>query len=157
MSTNDGLRDHLHKLLAGRGAHLDLETLLSKLQFSLLGSKPDRAPRTPWELFEHMRIAQWDILEFSRDPAHVSPRFPEGYWPDSARPENEAAWNESLQAFRDDLAGMQALVADPSIDLMAPLAHGTGQTILREALVTADHNAYHMGQIVLLLKQMGAW
>lgn len=157
MSTDDALRNHLQKLLAGRGAHLDVETLLSNLRFSLLGRKPDKAPHTPWELFEHLRIAQWDILEFSRDESHVSPEFPEGYWPDRAEPESETAWEESVAAFRRDLSAMQALVADPAVDLTAALPHGTGQTILREALLVADHNAYHMGQMVLLLKQMDGW
>jgi hypothetical protein len=108
-------------------------------------------------LLEHLRIAQWDILEFSRDGRHVSPPFPEGYWPSGDAPPDEEAWERSVSAFRADLKAMEALVADPSTDLFAPIPHGQGQTVLREALLVADHNAYHLGQLVLLRRLLGAW
>ena len=149
------LRDHLIQLLSGRQAHIDLGTALSSMPAELQGEKPEGAPHTPWELIEHMRIAQWDILEFSRNPDHVSPKFPKGYWPSGKTPPDGDAWNKSASAFHADLEAMMSLVADPSTDLYASIPHGTGQTILREALLVADHNAYHLGQFVWLKKVMG--
>jgi hypothetical protein len=104
-----------------------------------------------------MRLAQWDILEFSRNPKHVSPEFPDGYWPKSDKPPNDAAWDRSVAAFRADLQDFQDLVADPASDLFAPIPHGQGHTILREALLVADHNAYHLGQLVVVRRALGAW
>jgi hypothetical protein len=127
------------------------------LPAELRGRKPAGVPHTPWRLLEHMRIAQWDILEFSRNPRHVSPKFPDGYWPEGDAPPDEAAWDRSVAAFRADLKAMQELVADPATDLFAPLAHGEGQTVLREALLVADHNAYHLGQMVVVRRALGAW
>src|SRR6185295_3442618 len=103
------------------------------------------------------RIAQWDILEFSRNPNHVSPKWPEGYWPESAAPQDCAAWDRSVETFRSDLQAMQDLVADPQIDLYAKIPWGDGQTILREAMLLADHNAYHLGQIVSVRQVLGVW
>ena len=156
MST-DSLRDHLLYLLRGGGAHLDWEAAIAGLPANLRGVRPDKLPYSCWELFEHMRIAQWDILEFSRNPEHISPPHPEGYWPDEAAPADEAAWEESVEAFRNDLQAMRDLVADPATDLFQPIPHGDGQTILREALLVADHNAYHIGQIVVVRRALGAW
>ena len=110
-----------------------------------------------WRLLEHMRIAQWDILEFTRDPKHVSPEFPAGYWPSAPAPAMEGDWDKSVEAFRADLDAMAALVANESADLFARIPHGDGQTILREALLVADHNAYHLGEFVLLRRLLGAW
>jgi hypothetical protein len=104
-----------------------------------------------------MRIAQWDILEFSRNPRHVSPEWPSGYWPPTETPPDQKAWNASVKAFQSDLRAMQKLVTDPSTDLFAKIAHGDGQTILREALLVADHNAYHLGQVVQLRRLLDAW
>ncbi len=157
MNTDKALRDHLLYLLRGGGAHLDFEKAIANLPVALRGGKPAGQPHTPWRLLEHMRIAQWDILEFCRNPKHVSPKFPEGYWPADDAPRDEAAWNDSIAAFRADLRAMQDLVADPATDLFAAIAQGDGQTILREALLVADHNAYHLGQLVLLRRLLGAW
>ena len=151
------LRDHLLFLLRGGGAHLDFETAIADLPPNLRGGKLPGLPHTPWRLLEHMRIAQWDILEFSRDPKHVSPSFPDGYWPAGDAPPDDAAWNRSVESFRADLKSMQDLVADPAIDLFAPIPHGDGQTVLREALLVADHNAYHLGQLVTVRRLLGAW
>jgi hypothetical protein len=106
---------------------------------------------------EHVRIAQWDILEFSRNPKHVSPGFPEGYWPKTPGPPDATAWQKSLQAFQHDLQEIIKLVKSPKTDLFSPIPHGTGQTILREALLTADHNAYHLAQLVDIRRALGAW
>jgi hypothetical protein len=106
---------------------------------------------------EHLRICQWDILEFSRDPNHVSPEFPDGLWPAADAPANDVAWEQSIAAFRRDHEAMCDLVADPATDLFAEIPHGQGQTILREALLVADHNAYHIGQLVMLRRCLGSW
>jgi hypothetical protein len=157
MSTDNSLREHLRYLLGGSGAHLDFDTAIEGLPEGLRGAKPAGVPHTAWRLVEHMRIAQWDILEFSRNAAHTSPVFPEGYWPGEEGPPHAAAWDETVQSFRNDLRAMQELVADPSTDLFASIPHGDGQTILREALLVADHNAYHLGQLVVVRRALGAW
>ncbi len=155
--SDQALRKQLVYLLNGGGAHLDFERAVAGLPAALRGANVDDIPHTPWRLLEHLRICQWDILEFSRNPEHVSPDFPRGYWPDGDEPPDPAAWDRSVQAFRDDLQAMIELVSDPAADLFALIPHGEGQTILREALLVADHNAYHLGQLVLLRRCLGAW
>ena len=150
----DDLRKHLVNLLDMQGAHIDFDAAIRDFPAELRGSKPAGGPHTPWQLLEHMRIAQWDILEFSRDGKHVSPDFPGGYWPKSAAPPTDAAWNTSIEKFRHDLDEMKKLVSDPRQDLYARIPHGEGQTLLREALLVADHNSYHLGQIVYARKQL---
>src|SRR5438270_6120422 len=135
MDRDQALREHLLYLLRGGGAHLDFEAAVADLPVELRGAKPPGVPHTPWRLLEHLRIAQWDILEFSRKPQHVSPEFPEGYWPPGDAPPEEGAWDRSVAAFRADLQAMCDLVANPATDLLARLPHGDGQTILREALL----------------------
>lgn len=157
MKEESALRRHLLELLASRHAHIDLDTALAGLPAALRGKKPKGAPHTAWQLLEHIRIAQWDILEFSRDPKHVSPNWPEGYWPKTEAPPSAAAWNKSVRQVQAGRKAMQKLVASKQTDLFAPIPHGTGQTILREALLVADHNAYHVGQLVLLRRMLGAW
>lgn len=157
MSDDKALRQHLMNLLEGKQAHVDFETALAGLPARLRGERPAGLPFSPWSLLEHMRIAQWDILEFSRGANHVSPKWPAGYWPKDDAPPSAAAWEKSVAAFRADLAAMQKLAADPATDLVARIPHGTGQTILREALLVADHNSYHLGQFVLLRRALGAW
>jgi hypothetical protein len=156
MDKNQALRDHLLELLRGGSAHLDLEKAIAGLPAELRGAKAPGLPHTVWQLLEHLRIAQWDILEFSRNPDHASPPWPEGYWPEAAPPD-ETAWDHSLEAMRRDLKAMQDLVADPKTNLYAKIPWGDGQTILREALLVADHNAYHLGQIVSVRHALGAW
>ncbi|HEX3555305.1 MAG TPA: DinB family protein [Thermoanaerobaculia bacterium] len=160
MSTEDkgqSLRDHLVKLLRGRGAHLDLDQAIGELPKELRGAKAPGLPHTVWQLLEHLRIAQWDILEFSRNEDHVSPAWPEGYWPDTAAPPDDAAWDQCVESLHRDLKAMEDLVADPKTDLYAKIPWGDGQTILREALLVADHNAYHLGQVVSVRQALGAW
>jgi hypothetical protein len=151
------LRDQLAKSLDWGEAHVDWKSALADLPGKHRGVKPPGAPHSAWELLEHVRIAQWDILEFSRNPQHVSPDFPAGYWPKSPAPPNAAAWGKSIKAFEHDSREMQKLVTDPRTDLVAPIPHGSGQTILREALLLADHNSYHLGQLVLLRRLLGEW
>jgi hypothetical protein len=151
------LREHLLYLLKGGGAHLNFDKAIAGLPAHLRGARPPGVVHTPWRLLEHLRIAQWDILEFTRDPRHVSPAWPEGYWPASDAPPDDEAWDQSVAAFRADLRAMLELVADPTTDLFRPLPHGEGQTALREALLVADHNAYHLGQMVEVRRHLGAW
>ena len=153
----DLLRKHVVELLSGGHAHLDFETAIADLPVAMQGAKPAGLPHTPWRLLEHLRIAQWDILQFSIDPRHVSPEFPDGYWPAGDAPPDPAAWDRAVDAFRVDLRSMMELVRDPRTDLFAPIAHGQGQTILREALLMADHNAYHLGQLVTVRRLLGCW
>ena len=151
------LREHLLELLRGGSAHVQFDAAIANLPAKLRGAKPEGLDFTAWRLLEHMRIAQWDILEFSRNPKHVSPEFPAGYWPKGDAPPNDAAWKKSVAGFHSDLKAMQKSVEDPSTDLFARIPHGDGQTILREAMVLADHNAYHLGQLVMLRRLLGAW
>jgi DinB superfamily len=150
MENADSLRQHVANLLTKAEAHMDARAELKDFPAKFRGSKPKGAPHTPWQLLEHMRLAQWDILRFSVDPKHKSPKFPDGYWPKTEAPPSDAAWDGSIKMFLSDLEQMCALVRDPKRDLFAPISHGQGQTLLREALLVADHNAYHLGQLVLL-------
>jgi hypothetical protein len=151
------LRRHLLDLLAGGGAHAKFDDVIKGLPPKLRGEKPAKFPHSPWMLLEHLRLAQWDILEFSRKPKHVSPPWPAGYWPKKPAPANAAAWNKSIQQFRRDLKAMQRLVANPKTDLFARIPWGDGQTILREALLVADHNAYHLAQLLDVRRLLGTW
>ncbi len=151
------LREHILYLLGGGGAHAGFEDAVKGLPAGLRGTVPHGAPHSAWELLEHMRLAQWDILEFTRNPKHVSPEWPAGYWPATPAPPRDTSWQQSLQQFRADLKAMEDLVRDPQTDLFAKIPHGEGQTILREALLTADHNAYHLGELVFLRRLLGAW
>ncbi len=157
MDRDRALRDHLLYLLRGGGAHAGFEDIVRDFPAALRGARTEGLPHTAWQLLEHVRICQWDILEFSRGAAHVSPDWPDGHWPATEAPLEEGAWERSLAAFRADLAAMQALVDDPATDLFTRIPWGGGQTILREALLVADHNAYHLGQLVDLRRALGAW
>ena len=154
---NHPLRQHLLYLLSGGGAHAKFDDVIKNLPLKLRGEKPANFPHSPWMLLEHMRLAQWDILEFSRQAKHVSPAWPDGYWPKTEAPPNADAWDKSVRDFRADLKAMQELVENPKTDLFARIPWGDGQTILREALLVADHNAYHLGQLVDVRRLLGAW
>jgi hypothetical protein len=155
MKNDASLRDHLRSALDSGHAHLSFDDAVKDFPVELRGKRPEGGPHSAWELLEHLRIALWDILEFSRNPQHVSPEFPSGYWPSSVAPPNEKAWDASVAAYRDDLRAFGGLVADESIDLLARIPHGDGQTVLREVLVAIDHNAYHLGQLVTVKKLLG--
>jgi hypothetical protein len=157
MTSDTSLREHLLELLAGGHAHLDFEKAIADLPAALRGARPPGLPHTPWRLLEHMRIAQWDILRFSVDPTHVSPEFPVGYWPAGDAPPDKNAWDQSIALFQSDLQAMKDLVSNPDTELFKAIPHGQGQTILREALLVADHNAYHLGQLVTVRRLLGAW
>jgi hypothetical protein len=153
--SDKALREHLVKLLTGSEAHADFDSAVGDWPVQLTGAKVANFPHTAWMLLEHLRLAQWDILEFSRNPNHKSPPWPEGYWPKAEAPANEKEWADSVAEFKRDLKAMERLVSNSKNDLYAKLPWGDGQTLLREALLVADHNAYHLGQLVMLRKCMG--
>jgi len=152
------LRKELVELLRGEHAHAGFEAAVRDVPPGLRGATPDGVAHSLWQLLEHLRLALWDILEFSRDPAHVSPPWPDGYWPaGGAEPPDEAAWDSAVAAFRVDLEAFERLVSDPSSDLFMPFPHGKGQTLLREVMLAADHNSYHVGQLIGLRRLLGDW
>jgi hypothetical protein len=151
MNKNDkSLREHLISLLQGRNAHIAFDDFVKDFPVDAYGRRIEGLPYTAWQVLEHLRIAQWDILEFCRDAKHVSPKWPEGYWPKPDNLGSEQLWKETVEKFRYDLKQMEDVVADPSTDLFAKIPHGSGQTILREALLVADHNAYHVGALAVI-------
>ena len=151
------LREHLVYLLKGGGAHIHFMDALEGFPAGKRGTFAQGLAHTAWQLLEHARLAQWDILEFSRNSKHSSPEFPEGYWPKTPIPPSDEAWEKGVAAFQDDLEEMIRLVENPKTDLFARIPHGQRQTILREALVLADHNSYHLGQLVDLRRALGTW
>lgn len=156
-NNDSSLRRHLLELLKGGSAHARMEEAIAGIPAKLRGRKPPDFPHSPWMLLEHIRIAQRDILEFCRNRRHVSPEWPKGYWPRREAPPSVAAWNASVKKAHQDLKSMQDLVANPKTDLHARIPWGDGQTILREALLVADHNAYHVAQLVDVRRLLGAW
>jgi hypothetical protein len=150
------LREHVLYLLEGGGAHVKFDEVIAGIPPKVRGKKAAGLPHSLWMLLEHLRIAQWDILEFSRNAKHASPKWPEGYWPRTEAP-STAAWNASIKKFRQNLKAMQDLVKNPKTDLFAPIPWGDSHTILREALLLADHNAYHLGQMLDARRLLGAW
>jgi DinB superfamily len=154
---DNALREHVLYLLEGGGAHVKFDEVIADIPAKVRGQKPAGLPHSLWMLLEHLRLAQWDILEFSRNPKHVYPKWPEGYWPKTDAPPSPAAWNASIKKFRQDLKSMQGLVKNPKTDLFAKIPGGEGQTLLREALLLADHNAYHLGQMLDARRLLGAW
>lgn len=156
-SQDQSLRDHLLELLKAGSAHLGFDEAIEGLPAGLRGRKAPGLAHTVWQLVEHLRITQEDILEFSRNPGYQELKWPDNYWPATEAPPSAEAWEQSVAAFRRDLQAMKDLVADPKTDLFAKIPWGTGQTILREALLVADHNAYHVGQIVTVRQGLGAW
>jgi hypothetical protein len=151
------LGKHLVYLLQEGGAHATFDAAVKGIPPPLRGKRPRGLPHSPWELVEHMRIAQRDILDFSRNPKYALPKWPEGYWPPKSAPPSAAAWTKSIRSFRDDLKSMCNLVTDPATNLFAKIPWGDGQTILREALLAADHTSYHVGQLILVRRLLGIW
>lgn len=151
------LREHLRKLIVGKEAHVDWDSALKNVPEKLRGKAPEGSPHSLWEILEHTRIAQGDILEFCRNAQHVSPDWPSGYWPKTSSPPNAAAWDTSVKQLHLDREEMVRLVMDPKTDLTNTLPHGSGQTMLREALLLADHNSYHLGQFVLVRRLLNSW
>jgi len=157
MARDEPLRKHLTKLLDWEDAHVGFEAVVEGVDAALRGVAPHGMPHSPWQLLEHLRLPQHDILDFCRNPAYSERAWPEDYWPSSAGPPTAAAWDESVAAFRREREELKQLAADPALDLFARIPHGTGQTYLRELLLVADHNAYHIGQLVLVRRSLGIW
>jgi len=153
----DPVREHLVWLLDGGHAHTSLDAAVKGFPPEQAGLRPAGAPHSAWELLEHMRIAQHDILRFSLSADHVSPKWPEGYWPAQPAPPNKADWQDAVRAFERDLAQFTDLIRDPAQDLYNKFPWGDGQTLMREALLIADHNSYHLGQLVLVRRLLGIW
>jgi len=152
---NDTLIDELVILLRGGTAHSSLDDALEGLTVEQAGTKVKELPYTIWQLTEHIRIAQWDMLEFSKDGNHQSPKWPDAYWPKETAPAGEQAWKHSLSQIKKDLEAFTELVKTG--DLTKPIPHGDGQTLLREALQLADHNSYHLAEIIVIRRLLGAW
>ena len=157
MTHDEILRQQLAKVIDWNEAHADFHAAVDDFPVDQRGRVPKGFPYSTWQLLEHIRLALWDILEFSRDARHKSPKWPEGYWPKTAQPPSDDAWGASVEAITEHLDAMRKLITDPSRDLFVPLPQGSGQTVLREALLIADHNAYHIGQLVLLRKALRVW
>lgn len=157
MNDQQKIREQLIALLKGGGAHATLRDALADLPTALRHQRPEGIPYSVWELVEHMRIAQYDIVEFSRNPDYVSPKWPEGYWPDKNKTLTEEIWQGTLSHIKADHQAMTDMVTNAENDLLEPFAHGNGQSLFREALLLADHNAYHIGQVILVRRLLNAW
>ncbi len=157
MAIQDSLREHVQQLLGWKDAHVDFDGAVDGVPSGARGMRPDHLHHSPWELLEHLRICQRDILDFCRDPDYVEKTWPDDYWPESPVPPSLEAWDASVTAFRDDRDVLLRIARDPSIDLLQPIPHGEGQTYLRELLLVADHNAYHVGQLVVVRQLLGCW
>lgn len=156
MADDRTLRKQLVEVLRGGHAHATFDDTVEGFPVKQAGVRPGNMPHSGWELLEHMRIAQNDILEFSSSANYISPKWPDGYWPASPAPSSEAEWRKSVQLFREDLAAFEALLQDPRQDLNRPFPWGDGQTLLREALLIIDHNSYHLGQLMLVRRVLEA-
>ena len=157
MSQTDALRRHVLALLDWHDAHVTFDDAVAGIDPQLVGIQPPGLPYSLWQLLEHIRLAQKDILDFCRNPAYSEPEWPAAYWPPTPAPPTPAAWDDSVAAVRSDRAAFTAMFADPALDPFATIPHGQGQTYLREALLVADHNAFHFGQLVVLRRLLGAW
>ncbi len=150
------LRSHLIRILDWEDAHVSFEAAIEGIPPDLRGVAPDGLPYSAWQLLEHLRRCQRDILEFCRNPGYMEVR-PDDYWPPSAAPPSASAWEESVTGFRKDREALKRLTAESAVDLFERIPHGTGQTYLRELLLVADHNAYHVGQLVVVRRCLGVW
>jgi hypothetical protein len=157
MGKVDMLREQFIKLLGWQDAHVNFDSAVEGIPTPLQGVRPEGLPYSLWQLLEHMRLTQRDIVDFCRDPAYKAPKWPDAYWPKGAVPPTPEAWEESVAAFRADRKWLERLVDDPTLDLYAKIPHGEGQTYLREVLLVADHNAYHLGEFVAVRRLLGVW
>ena len=153
----DTLRDHLRRLLAWGDAHVDFDKAVNGIPAALRGKVPRGLPYSAWQLLEHIRLAQEDILDFCVNAGYTEREWPADYWPSSPKPPSARAWSASVRKYKEDREALQALATDPDIDLGAKIPHGTGQTYLRELLLVADHTAHHLGQLILVRRLIGAW
>jgi hypothetical protein len=157
MTADQALRKQLLDLLRGGGAHMGFDQAVADFPVAHINTRPPKVTYTFWHLLEHIRLAQWDILDYIRNPDYVWPTWPDDYWPAPDAQADPAAWEQTLHQFRDDLKALEAIVENPDTDLTAPLAHAPQHTTLREILLVADHNAYHLGEFAILRQVMGLW
>jgi uncharacterized damage-inducible protein DinB len=157
MTDSTSLREHLARLLSWEEAHAGFDAAVAKLPEEKRGTAPAGLPYSPWQLVEHLRITQHDILDFCRNPAYKEMSWPKDYWPASAAPPSAQAWSQSIEQFRRDRSALEALARDEHIDLSGRIPHGSGQTYLRELLLAADHAAYHIGELIVVRRLLGAW
>jgi hypothetical protein len=157
MSAENALREQLLRLLEGGNAHMTFEEAVADYPMERINVVFPNGTYTPWHLLEHLRISQWDILDFMRNPNYREMEWPKDYWPPQDRTATEADWTQTIRSFQADMQVLQALVRDPQTDLYATIPHGTGQTMLREILLVADHNAYHIGEFAIMRQVMGTW
>jgi hypothetical protein len=153
----DGFRRQLVEGLRGIEVHMSFDEAVAELPVAVINQRPPRVPYTPWHILEHLRITQWDIIEYIRNPDHVSPDWPIGFWPDPSTTASEQQFRDTLAAFLADLAALEAIVLDPSTDLLAPIPHAPQHTILREVRLVSNHNSYHLGEFAILRQVMGTW
>lgn len=151
------IREQLVARLRGQGARMPFEEAVADFPLQRINERPPNLPYTPWHLIEHLRLAQWDILDFMRNPDYEAPQWPQGYWPGREERTDEQGWQESIEAIQSDLAELQTMVTDPELDLSAELPHAPGYTYMREFTLVIDHNAYHIGELAVLRQVMGAW
>jgi hypothetical protein len=157
MASEEAVRQHVGRLLAWEDAHVGFDTAIEGIPAAARGKMPDGLPYTPWQLLEHLRRTQRDILEFCRNSDYEELNWPADYWPASAEPPTPGAWDESVAQFREDRTALQRLATDPAVDLTATIPHGSGQTYLRELLLVADHSAYHIGELIVVRRLLGVW
>ena len=157
MTSDTGIRQHIARMLEWEEAHVGFDRAVEGIPAAARGSKPEGLPYSPWQLLEHLRRTQHDILDFCRNPHYQELKWPDDYWPAGAGPASEAAWDDSIAQFRKDRTAIQQLAMDPDVELTAAIPHGTGQTYLRELLLVADHTAYHIGELVIVRRLLGIW
>jgi hypothetical protein len=157
VATDKLMRKQLADFLDWKSAHVGFDDVVKGVPVNLRGAVPKGFAHSIWQVVEHIRIAQHDILDFSRNPAYEEMKWPDDYWPTTPVPKSPAAWNRALAGYRSDRRSMQQLVANPRVDLLAKIPHGSGQTVLRELLLVADHTAYHVAQILDLRRALGIW
>lgn len=157
MNPDSATRTQLAALLDWKDAHVDFDTAIAGIPADARGTRPADLPYSAWQLLEHIRLAQHDILDFCRNPDYKELEWPADYWPRSPEPPDEAAWDESIRAYRQDRQALQQMATDASVDLLSTIPHGSGQTYLRELLLVADHTAYHVGELILVRRLLGIW
>ena len=157
MESESELRNQLLALLRGGNAHMGFDDAVANFPIEAINTNPPNVPYTPWHLLEHLRITQWDILEFIRNPSHVSPKWPEGYWPSKQKQADQTEWVETIRKFKADLTDLEEIVRDPATNFTADLPHAAGYNVLREIQLVCDHNAYHIGEFCILRQVMGTW
>ncbi len=157
MESDEILRKHLLDLLGGGNAHMPFSEAVADFPPGSMNAFPPNVPYTPWHLLEHLRLTQWDILDFIVNPNYVWRKWPDEYWPAREARATQAQWNETIAKFKADVKRLEEIVANPATNLTEDMPHAKGYTILREIIVVCDHNAYHIGEFAILRQVMGTW